>query len=249
MHRRNAAVESEYSLERFLRESHEKRTPGERFEAESERMLRIDVDGGVWLKPGAAIAYRGEIAFERLPTIDARSLSDAAHREMTPLVRATGHGRLYCGHQASFVRLVRLAGETIVVSWQELLAFDEALDFEMTFVAHGISVVAGGLAVVKLSGHGAFAVAVHGDPLALAVEVGNPVSTDPHATLAWSAGLTPSLKTDLSWRSAFRHGGQEPFQMLFEGTGFVVVQPYKDPSRITVSLDPLKQVRALVTGS
>jgi uncharacterized protein (AIM24 family) len=243
----NAAVESAYSLERFLGESYEKRT-GERFEAESERMLRIDVDGGVWLKPGAAIGYRGEIAFERLPTIDANSLTDAALREMTPLVRATGHGRLYCGHHGSFVRLVRLAGETIVVSWQELLAFDESLEFEMAFVAHGISIAAGGLVVVKLSGHGAFAIAVHGDPLTLAVDVDKPVSTDPHATLAWSGSLTPSLKTDLSWRSVFRHGGQEPFQMFFEGTGFVVVQPYKDPSRIALSIDPLNQIRALLTG-
>jgi hypothetical protein len=26
------------------------------------------VDGGVWLKPGAAIAYRGDVSFERLAT-------------------------------------------------------------------------------------------------------------------------------------------------------------------------------------
>ena len=53
-------VESAYSIERFLRQTCEKRTPGERFEVESERVLRIDLDGGVWLKPGAAIAYPGD---------------------------------------------------------------------------------------------------------------------------------------------------------------------------------------------
>ena len=41
-------------------------------------MLRIDVDGGVWLKPGAAIAYRGNIRFERLPTLSAGAPVDAA---------------------------------------------------------------------------------------------------------------------------------------------------------------------------
>ena len=219
-----------------------------RFEAESERMLRVEVDGGVWLKPGAAIAYRGDLAFERLPTIHADSLTSAALREITPLVRAIGYGRLYAGHEAAFVRLVRLAGETIVVSWHELLAFEDSLHFEMTFVGHGISVAAGGLVALKLSGHGTLAVAVHGDPLTLAVAPDNPVSTDPHATLAWSGELTPSLKTDLSWRSVFRHGGQEPFQMFFQGAGFVIVQPYKDPRRITLSVNPLAEIKALLVG-
>jgi uncharacterized protein (AIM24 family) len=141
---------------------------------------------------------------------------------------------------------MRLAGETIVVSWDELLAFEDSLRFEMMFVTHGISLTSGGLVVVKLSGRGTFAVAVHGDPLTLAVDKDSPVSTDPHATLAWSGELTPSLKTDLSWRSVFRHGGQEPFQMHFQGTGFVVVQPHKDPSRIALSVNPLTEIRALL---
>jgi uncharacterized protein (AIM24 family) len=238
-------VDAAYSIAEFLRHSSERAAPGERFEAESERMLRIDVDGGVWIKPGAAIAYRGQVRFERLPTIDAESLTDAALREMTPLVRAIGEGRLYCGHNGSHVRVIRLTGETVVVAWQELLAFEESLDFEMTLVAHGVSIAAGGLVVVKLSGHGALAIVAHGEPLTLPVAPDSPVSTDPHATLAWSGNLTPSLKTDLTWRSAFRHGGRQPFQMFFEGTGFVVVQPYKDASRIAPSIDPLEQIKSL----
>jgi uncharacterized protein (AIM24 family) len=77
------------------------------------------------------------------------------------------------------------------------------------------------------------------------VEPGRPVSTDPHATLAWSEELTPALKTDLSWRSVFAHGGNEPVQLFFEGRGFVVVQPYEDPSRFKVSINPLKRTASL----
>ncbi|HSL22660.1 MAG TPA: AIM24 family protein [Vicinamibacterales bacterium] len=240
-------MESACSVERFLRESLEKGTPGERFGKESERMLRIDVDGGVWLKPGAAIAYRGEIAFERLPTMGARSLEDVVLREMTPLVRAIGKGRLYCGHHGWHVRIVRLASETIFVAWDELLAFEESLQFQTTFVGHGLSVAAGGLVAVRLSGDGALAIALHGAPLSLPVTPDNPVSTDPHATLAWSGSLTPSLKTDLSWRSIFRHGGQEPVQMFFDGTGYVVVQPYEDARRVALRLDP-KRLASIFTG-
>jgi uncharacterized protein (AIM24 family) len=104
------------------------------------------------------------------------------------------------------------------------------------------------LVAVKLSGCGALALAAHGDPLTLEVTPDAPVSTDPHATLAWSGNLEPSLKTDLSWRSVFRHGGQEPVQLLFAGTGFVVVQPFEDPSRFTMNVNPLAGIRSLVAG-
>ena len=63
-------------------------TTGERFDRESERILRVDVDGGVWIKPGAAIAYRGDLRFERLATLEAPTVTDAAFREIAPLVRA-----------------------------------------------------------------------------------------------------------------------------------------------------------------
>ena len=221
---------------------------GERFGLESPRILRIDVDGGVWLKPGAAIAYRGNIHFDRLPTLGAHSLKDAAFRELAPVARAIGKGRLYCGEHGAHIRVIRLRGEAMWVSWQELLAFEESLAFEMSILAHGLSVAAGGLVAVRLSGDGAFALATHGEPLPLAVTPGNPVSTDPHATLAWSGTLSPQMKTDLSWRSVFRHGGDEPFQMYFEGEGEVLVQPFKDAGRLHLDIDPLKQLRALVTG-
>ena len=209
-------------------------------------MLRIDVDGGVWLKPGAAIAYRGAVAFERLPTLAAHSLKDAAFRELTPLVRAEGIGRLYCGRRGSHVRIIRLQGETITVSWDELLAFEESLQFEPQVVAHGIGIAAGGLITMRLSGHGSLALAMHGEPLTMRVERDRPVSTDPHATIAWSGDLTPQLKTDLNWRSLFRHGGQEPIQMLFEGEGFVVVQPYEEARHWNVDSKSVEKLAAML---
>jgi uncharacterized protein (AIM24 family) len=244
-------VETAQTLEQFLDEAGEKAMAGARFDNESPRTLRIDVDGGIWMKPDAAIAYRGEIAFERLPTLRAGSMERAVLRELAPLVRATGTGRLYCAHHGCHARVLRLAGETIFVTWQDLLAFESSLTFEPALVGHGVSLAAGGLVVMKLSGHGAMAVATHGQSLVLKVAPGQPVSTDPHATLGWSAELTPTLKTDLSWRSVFAHGGHEPVQMLFAGTGFVIVQPYEDPSRFAGAANPLKKLASLaasVTG-
>jgi uncharacterized protein (AIM24 family) len=202
------------------------------FRVESDRVLRIDVDGGVWIKPGAAIAYRGELTFERLRTTEARSIDQIAVREMSPLVRARGRGHLYCAHHGAHVHLLDLRRETVVVSAQDVLAFESSLGFEMSLLGRGLGIAAGGLIVVALSGEGALAVATHGETLRLEVTPDNPLNTDPHATVAWSGGLAPTLKTDLSWRSVIGHGGHQPVQMRFEGTGFVIVQPYKDSSRL-----------------
>jgi uncharacterized protein (AIM24 family) len=235
-------------LDRFISDTSERETVSGRFGNESARTLRIDVDGGVWLTPGAAIAYHGAIRFERQRVLTAPSLKSALLRETAPLVHACGKGRLYCARRGSHVFPIALAGETIVVAWPDLLAIEDTLACVPTLVDHGIGVAAGGLVAMQLSGYGAFAMASHGRPLTIAVSEGNPVSTDPHATMAWSSGVRLRLKTDVSWRSAFQHGGQEPVQILFEGTGFVVVQPYEDPSRFTVRLNPLQRLAAMLTG-
>ena len=56
----------------------------------------------------------------------------------------------------------------------------------------------------------------------------SPVITDPNATVAWSGALTPEFKTDFSLKTFFERGSGESIQMLFEGSGFVVVQPKEE---------------------
>jgi uncharacterized protein (AIM24 family) len=215
---------------------------------ENPRTVRIDIDGSVWIRPGAAVAYRGDLHFERLATLEAGSFGDALVRETAPLVRASGRGRLYCGHHGAHAHVVRLEDEGLVVTWAALLAFESTLDRASALVGHGVGLAAGGLVGVTLTGSGAFALAAHGEPVTLAVSPGEPLNTDPHATLAWSPSLTPRLKTDLSWRSAFGHGGSEPVQMHFEGQGYVLVQPFEQPAAIDLRPHPIKRVAKLVTG-
>jgi uncharacterized protein (AIM24 family) len=234
------------TLEQFVSDTSSAADASARFANESDRTLRITVDGGVWLRPGAAIAYRGAISFERRPTLASRTISDVVMRETAPLVRAVGRGQLYCAHRGSHVRVIHLAGESIFVSWPDLVAFEETLAFELTLVSHGVGLAAGGLVTVRLTGHGSLAIATHGRPVSLMVTRDQPLSTDPHATLAWSADLEPVLKTDLTWRSLFAHGGHEPVQMFFQGTGFVVVQPFEDPRLFNSAGDAMKRIASLV---
>jgi len=125
-----AASGEKYSADAFLREHVEKGGVSvERFVLEGQRVLRIDVAGsvGVVIKPGSAIAYRGDIRFERLATLGADTLREMASREITPLVRAVGEGRLYCASKGWHVHLLHLDGGTVFVNGDVLLAFEETL--------------------------------------------------------------------------------------------------------------------------
>jgi uncharacterized protein (AIM24 family) len=221
---------------------------GARFANESSQILRIELEGGVWLKPGAALAWHGQARFERRPTIGASSIGDAVVREFAPLVHVSGSAYLYCGDHRSDVTIIRLADETIVVSSAHVLAFEESLAFEAMLVGHGIGFAAGGLATLTLSGQGYLALTTHGHPLTLPVTPGSSMTTDPHATIAWSPELIPTLRTDLTWRAFVHHGGQETVRMQFAGSGFVVIQPRADRSRINLSVRPLRRFLSLVTG-
>jgi len=195
--------------------------------------LRINVDGRVWLKLGSEIAHYGNVKLKRLPPLKAKGISEKLLRTMTPLASAEGKGVVYCATKGWRVRIIKLAGETVNVAGNELLAFEDSLEFDMFMVGTGFSVTSGGIFGVKLSGTGSLAIAVHGDPMVLPVTPGNDLKTDPHATVAWTDGLVPTLATDLSWRSLIGKGGGEAFRMHFSGSGEVVIQPSEDSAKVT----------------
>ena len=206
---------------------------GSSFEKASDRIVRIDVNGRAWLKLGAAIAHYGDIEFKRLPVLKAKGVEEKLLRAMTPFVSAEGKGHLYCARQGWRVRIVQLSGEAVNVSAEELLALEDSLEVDLFLVGGGISAAAGGKFAVKLAGTGSLAVAVRGEPMVLAVTSGQDLNTDPHATVAWTEGLVPTLTTDLTWRSLVKRGGGEAFQMHFAGNGDVVIQPSEDPAKFS----------------
>lgn len=90
------------------------------------------------------------------------------------------------------------------------------------------AMVSGGLFNVRFEGTGMLAITTHYDPVTLRVQPGQPVFTDPNATIAWSGNLAPEFKTDISLKTFFGRGSGESIQMMFNGDGFVVVQPYEE---------------------
>jgi uncharacterized protein (AIM24 family) len=217
-------------------------TARQRVSRESRSIVRIDVDGSAWISPGAAIAYSGRIAFERLPTLGASSPRDVLFRETAPLVQALGRGTLFVGHHGLHAQIVELEGDSLVVAWDNLLAFESSLTFDMALGEPAMAVAAGALIVVKLSGHGAIAIGTHGEPVTLMVRRDDSVTTDPRAVVAWSGGVSASLQTDVTWRTAVGHGGGQPIQVRFEGEGHVMVQSSRKTAPALRGLEALRRI-------
>lgn len=220
-----------YSIADFIQKTGERDQPGDVFELESDKMLEIHVSSRVWTKLGSAIAYRGDLKFVREGMMEGglgKAFKKMVTGEVTPLSKVEGRGRLYVADSGKYISILRLAGDTINVSGNDLLAFEDTVSYDITMIRRVAGMMAGGLFSVKLTGHGMVAITTHGSPLTLRVTPSDPISTDPNATVAWSGNLSPELKTDISFKTFIGRGGGETFQMLFRGDGFVVVQPYEE---------------------
>jgi uncharacterized protein (AIM24 family) len=239
-----------YTRERFLVESLEPEKGRDRFDIVEKRIVRIEVDGFVWIKRGSLIAYRGDLKFRRervVQTEDVKVKSgparSAAFREIAPISKAEGKGVIYVSDNGKHNQVVRLEGGSVYVTAENLLAFEPSLSHEVRMVG-GVGILAGGVFMVKLTGSGLVAIGVKGDPLTLRVTPDNPVCTDPTSIIAWSADLWPKLKTDLEIRSLLAHGGGEPIQMLFSGEGYVVVHAKSELEARRGSL--LKRLKSVI---
>ena len=52
-----------------------------------------------------------------------------------------------------------------------------------------------------------------------------PTFADPQAAIAWSGGVTTTLKTDMQAKSLVGLGSGESLQLSFTGDGWVLIQP------------------------
>ena len=206
----------------------------------NKRFLRIDVDGETWIRRGSVIAHRGDLVFRRERVIqgDLRGLC----REFAPLARVTGRGRMFCAAEGKRAVVLQVMGAPVEVISTALLAFEVSLTHHAHLVKH-VGLVAGGLYCIQLDGFGLFGLSPKGDPLTLRVTPDQPVITDPDATVAWTSGVTPHLKTGFDWRSLIGHGGGEAIEMELTGDGYVVVQAKEEDA----SKRPLmRRARSLV---
>ncbi|MCB1229807.1 MAG: AIM24 family protein [Verrucomicrobiae bacterium] len=222
---------SRYSLQEFVTQTAQQDRGQGVFELESDRMLEVNVDGMAWMKMGAMVAYRGQIKFTREGILEqgiGNLLKKAVSGEGARLSKAEGRGTMYLADQGKKISIIQLNGEALCVNGNDILAFEPSISNKIKMLKRVAGMMAGGLFNVQLSGTGLIAITSHYNPMTLRVTPGSPVLTDPNATIAWSANLEPKFKTDISFKTLLGRSSGESFQMLFEGDGFVVVQPYEE---------------------
>ena len=222
---------SRYSISEFIAATSDKERDQGVFELESERMLQINLNGQVWTKMGSMVAYRGNIKFTREGILEhgvGKMFKRAVSGEGTRLTNAEGQGALYLADGGKKVSIIELGGETIFVNGNDIIAFEHTISWDIKLMRKIAGMMAGGLFNVRLEGAGLIAITTHYDPMTLRVTPNSPVVTDPNATVAWSGSLTPDFKTDVSFKTFLGRGSGESIQMVFQGDGFVVIQPCEE---------------------
>lgn len=220
------------SLKEFLDSSEQKDLSSEAFELESSHLLEVKLNGRVWSKAGSMVAYQGAVKFVRQGVMEqglGNLLKKALSGEGMQLMKMEGNGRVYVADAGKKITLLRLNGESIFVNGNDVLAFEDGIESNITIMKRMAGMMSGGLFNIKLSGSGVVAITSHYEPLTLRVsaETG-PVFTDPNATVAWSGGLTPDFVADISLGTLLGRGSGESIQLKFAGEGWVVVQPYEE---------------------
>ncbi|MFC6723939.1 AIM24 family protein [Halobium palmae] len=210
----------------FVR-SHEPKESAETFELESSKMLDVAVDGTVMAKAGSMVGYTGDISFERKSGGGLKGmLKKRVTGEGAVLMQAQGNGHLYLADQGKEVQILELdADDEISVNGNDVLAFESGVDWDIKMMNSIAGASSGGLFNVFLKGPGHVAITTHGEPLVIPT----PVRTDPQATVAWSANVSPNAKRDLNIKSFIGRSSGESFQLDFSTPdGFVIVQPYEE---------------------
>lgn len=222
---------SKYSIHQFVQTTKQDESAREFFELETDRLLEVNLNGLVWAKAGSMISYEGSIKFEREGMLEhglGKFVKKAFSGEGAQLMKADGNGKLYVADKGKKITILDLEGESIFINGNDLLAFQDGLDWDIKLMRRVAGMMAGGLFNVRLEGQGLVAFTSHYEPLTLLVTPERPVYTDPNATVAWSGNLEPDFVTDIQLKSLFGRGSGESVQMKFSGNGFVVVQPFEE---------------------
>jgi uncharacterized protein (AIM24 family) len=219
------------SLASLVQESMEVESP-DAFNLQNKKLLRVNMaasGGQVLAKAGSMIAYQGQISFSRQGSGGAAKwVKKAVSGEAFTLMMCQGTGDLFLADASNDIVLLYLNNESITVEALNMLAFSPSIGWDIKMIKGGAGMMAGGLWTVELTGTGYLALISKGECMTLKVTPEQPTFTDPNATIAWSAELSPSIHVDANLGSlkgllGSRHG--ELFQLAFQGNGYVVVQP------------------------
>ncbi|MDJ0343213.1 TerD family protein [Streptomyces sp. H10-C2] len=204
---------------------------GQRWTQQNNKMVRADLSqaGGqpVLARQGSMVLYQGKVDFSyKGAGFAARIVGGATGQEMQ-LMRCTGQGQVFFAENSAHLHPIELQGDAICVSSENVLAFDESLQYEVRRIeGHGIP--GGALFTMQFQGTGTIIVKTHGTPVVLPV---TPTTyADCNAIVAWSAASQVIISSQVRLRrNAYPGHSGETVNLQFRGApgNFIVVQPYE----------------------
>lgn len=203
---------------------------GQRWTPQNQQLMRVDLTnggGGVLARQGSMVMYQGKVDFGyKGAGFAGRIVGNATGQEMQ-LMRCTGRGQVFLAEDGSHLHAIELQGDGICVSAENVLAFDESLQYEVRRVeGHGIP--GGALFTMQFQGTGTVVVKTHGVPVVLPV---TPTTfADCNAVVAWSSASQVIVSSQVRLRrNAYPGHSGETVNLQFRGApgNFIVVQPYE----------------------
>ncbi|MFD5894499.1 TerD family protein [Streptomyces sp. NPDC060366] len=203
---------------------------GQRWTPQNQQLMRVDLAMGgasVLARQGSMVMYQGKVDFGyKGAGFAGRIVGNATGQEMQ-LMRCSGRGQVFLAEEASHLHPIELQGDGICVSAENVLAFDESLQYEVRRIeGHGIP--GGALFTMQFQGTGTVVVKTHGVPVVLPV---TPTTfADCNAVVAWSAASQVILSSQVRLRrNAYPGHSGETVNLQFRGApgNFIVVQPYE----------------------
>ncbi|MFI9390695.1 TerD family protein [Streptomyces bauhiniae] len=203
---------------------------GQRWTQQNHKLIRVDLGAGgqpVLARQGSMVLYQGKVDFNyKGAGFAGRLVGNATGQEMQ-LMRCTGQGQVFLADNSTHLHPIELQGDAICVSAENVLAFDESLQYEVRRIeGHGIP--GGALFTMQFQGTGTLVVKTHGTPVVLPV---TPTTfADCHAVVAWSAASQVIVSSQVRMRrNAYAGDTGESVNLQFRGApgNFIVVQPYE----------------------
>ncbi|SNX63913.1 stress response protein SCP2 [Streptomyces sp. TLI_55] len=208
-----------------------KETPtGQRWTQQNKKMVRVDLGIGgqpVLARQGSMVLYQGKVDFSyKGAGFAGRIVGNATGQEMQ-LMRCTGQGQVFLAENSTMLHPIELQGDGICVSAENVLAFDEGLQYEVRRIeGHGIP--GGALFTMQFTGTGTIVVKTHGTPVVLPV---TPTTfADANAVVAWSSAAQVVVSSQVRMRrNAYPGDTGESVNLQFRAApgNFIVVQPYE----------------------
>ncbi|MEU0224206.1 TerD family protein [Streptomyces sp. NPDC006284] len=203
---------------------------GQRWTQQNKKLVRVDLGAEgqpVLARQGSMVLYQGKVDFSyKGAGFAGRVVGNATGQEMQ-LMRCTGKGQVFLADNSAMLHPLELQGDAICVSAENVLAFDESLQYEVRRIeGHGIP--GGALFTMQFQGTGTIVVKTHGVPVVLPV---TPTTfADCNAVVAWSAAAQVVVSSQVRMRrNSYAGDTGESVNLQFRAApgNFVVVQPYE----------------------